>query len=40
VHLLAYHYHWSESEIMGMSERKRRVYLDLLLDQIGGKERV
>lgn len=30
VHLLAYHYHWSESEIMAMTRRKRSIYLGLL----------
>lgn len=32
VHLLSLHYHWSESEIMGMNTRKRRRYLNLLLE--------
>ncbi|WP_250283815.1 hypothetical protein [Frankia sp. CiP1_Cm_nod2] len=30
VHLLAYHYHWSEREIMSMTARTRARYLDLL----------
>jgi hypothetical protein len=30
VHLLALYYHWSEAEIMDMTPRKRRLYLDLL----------
>lgn len=30
VHLLAYHYHWSEAEILGMTGRQRRRYLVLL----------
>jgi hypothetical protein len=30
VHMLAFYYHWSESEIMGMTQRKRERYLDLL----------
>ncbi len=30
VHLLALHYHWSESEILGLSRGKRRTYLDLV----------
>jgi hypothetical protein len=34
VHLLALHYHWSESEIMGMSTSKRRRYLQLLLESL------
>jgi len=32
VHLLAFYYHWSEAEIMGMTARKRRLYLDLLAE--------
>lgn len=32
VHLLSLHYHWSESEIMGMNTRKRRRYLNLLFE--------
>jgi hypothetical protein len=35
VHLLAFHYHWSEAEILGMSARKRRMYLNLLASEIG-----
>ena len=34
VHWLALHYHWSESEIMRMSMRKRRRYLNLLLETV------
>ncbi|UCF90309.1 MAG: hypothetical protein JSW39_18700 [Desulfobacterales bacterium] len=34
VHLLAWHYHWSEPEIMGMRTRKRRRYLNLLLETL------
>lgn len=30
VHLLAFYYHWSEAEIMGMTAVKRHRYLDLL----------
>lgn len=30
VHLLAYHYHWSASEILGMNARRRRHYLHVL----------
>lgn len=33
IHLLAFHYHWSEAEILGMSARKRRMYLDLLAEE-------
>lgn len=35
VHLLAYHYHWSESEIMAMTSKKRRLYLELLDEEFG-----
>jgi hypothetical protein len=30
VHILALHYHWSEADILEMTARKRRRYLDLL----------
>ena len=34
IHLLAYHYHWSETEIMSMTTCKRHRYRDLLLDAL------
>jgi len=34
VHYLAYHYHWSEREIMGMTRGRRRRYIDVLSDEI------
>jgi hypothetical protein len=34
VHYLAYHYHWSESEIMAMTRDKRHTYIDVLADAI------
>jgi hypothetical protein len=34
VHSLAFYYHWSEAEIMGMTPRKRHLYLDLLADAL------
>jgi hypothetical protein len=34
VHTLAWYYHWSETEILAMPLRKRRIYLDLLTDTI------
>jgi hypothetical protein len=34
IHLLAFHYHWSEAEIMGMTSKKRRLYLDLLTEAL------
>ena len=35
VHQLAFHYHWSEAEIMGMTAAKRQRYLNLLADALG-----
>jgi hypothetical protein len=32
VHLLAFHYHWSEAEILAMTGQKGRLYLDLLAE--------
>lgn len=34
VHHLAYHYHWSEHDIMAMSRDKRLTYLDILAEEI------
>ena len=34
VHYLAYHYHWSEHEIMSMTRDKRHTYLRVLADEI------
>jgi hypothetical protein len=34
VHLLAYHYHWSATEILGMSAEKRRRFLRLLEEEL------
>jgi len=34
VHYLAYHYHWSERDIIDMSREKRRMYIDVLADEI------
>ena len=36
VHLLAFHYHWSEAEIMAMTGAKRRLYLGLLSETLNG----
>jgi hypothetical protein len=30
IHLLAFHYHWGEREILRLTRRKRLIYLDLL----------
>ena len=35
VHVLAYHYHWSLKEILGMSAHGRRRYLRLLEEELG-----
>ncbi len=34
VHTLALHYHWSESEILGLRRRRRREYLELLSEAL------
>ncbi len=34
VHYLAYHYHWSEQEIMSMTQDRRRRYIEVLADEI------
>ncbi len=34
VHYLAYHYHWSEQEIMGMARPRRRAYIEVLSAEI------
>lgn len=34
VHYLAYHYHWSEREIMEMPREKRQSYIGVLTDEI------
>ncbi|MCP4664133.1 MAG: hypothetical protein GY856_52785 [bacterium] len=34
VHYLAYHYHWSEREILEMPREKRRHYIGVLADEI------
>lgn len=34
VHFLAFHYHWSEREIMEMSRNKRRKYIEILTEEI------
>ncbi|HHM04193.1 MAG TPA: hypothetical protein ENJ19_00430 [Gammaproteobacteria bacterium] len=38
VHTLALHYHWSETEILGLSPVKRRRYLELLADSFSEAE--
>jgi hypothetical protein len=34
VHLLAFYYHWNESEILGLARDRRRTYLSLLSDAL------
>ena len=34
VHLLAYHYHWSATEILQMNTERRRKFLRLLEEQL------
>ena len=34
VHSLALHYHWSEPEILALTPRRRRMYLDLLAEAV------
>ncbi|HEV2851615.1 MAG TPA: hypothetical protein VHC97_02310 [Thermoanaerobaculia bacterium] len=34
VHSLALHYHWSEPEILALTPRRRRVYLELLAEAV------
>ncbi len=36
VHSLAYHYHWSEREIMEMTRQKRERYIDILTAELEG----
>jgi hypothetical protein len=37
VHFLAFYYHWSEAEILCLSGGKRRLYLGLLAETLGGE---
>ncbi|MEZ4727613.1 MAG: DUF6760 family protein [Caldilineaceae bacterium] len=34
VHYLAYHYHWSEREILALPRAKRRMYIEILADEM------
>jgi hypothetical protein len=36
IHTLSFHYHWDEDAILSMNLRKRRIYLDLLTDELSG----
>jgi hypothetical protein len=37
IHLLAFHYHWSESEILALRRDRRRAYLGLVRDTLRGE---
>lgn len=39
VHYLAYHYHWSEAEILALPREKRRLYQDILSQEFEQIER-
>jgi len=34
VHYLAFHYHWSEKDILSMTRSKRRRYLAILAEKL------
>jgi len=34
IHYLAYHYHWSESDILEMPRERRRRYIEILADEM------
>jgi hypothetical protein len=36
VHTLAFYYHWTEAEILGLARERRRLYLSLLSDTLRG----
>jgi hypothetical protein len=38
VHALAFHYHWSEREILAMAPTRRERYLTLLADALRGSD--
>jgi len=38
VHLLAWHYHWDESDILNMTRSRRQIYLKLLADALNSGE--
>ena len=37
VHLLASHYHWSEADILTLSDSKRQVYLEMVREELGSR---
>ncbi|NHI03570.1 hypothetical protein DYY67_1365 [Candidatus Nitrosotalea sp. TS] len=38
VHILASRYHWSENEIMKLSRKKRKKYLNIIEEEEAGAE--
>lgn len=38
VHLLAWHYHWDEKDILNMTRSRRQIYLNLLADALNSGE--
>lgn len=40
VHALAFYYHWSEANILGLTRDRRRAYLSLLSDALGRSDGV
>ena len=38
LHYLAWHYHWRESEILALTRRKRRRYIELIQEELLGAE--
>jgi hypothetical protein len=38
VHAIAWHYHWSEGEILDLPRGKRRGYLDLIASSLGARQ--
>lgn len=37
VHLLASHYHWNETDILSLSDSKRRLYLELVREELSNR---
>jgi hypothetical protein len=37
VHLMAFHYHWSEADIMNMTRHRRKSHVDLILETLHGR---
>lgn len=37
IHFLAFHYHWSEKDILDLPLQKRRMYVNMLLSELESK---